>query len=79
MTGQLEMTIYTFSSTRNAALFAFSADRQGANLPDQHGPWTLQGGLHAQEAPPHRFERSKIESALVDGGFQLWRVKKRAE
>jgi hypothetical protein len=73
------MTIYTFSSTSNGELFAFSADREGANLPDQHGPWSLQGGLNSQQAPPHKFERSRIESALVDGGFQLWRVRKKPD
>ena len=71
--------IYTFSSSVSAGLFAFTSDQDGSNLPQNHAPWTLMGGLHATSAPPHRFGKEMLEQRLVDDGFQLWRAKKKVE
>ena len=72
------MRLYMFKSPING-LCAFSADADGDRLPPQFKPWTADGVVEHTQAPPHNFSRIKIESALRLFGFQLWRLKEKAE
>lgn len=60
-------------------LSAFCADAEGSKLPVQFAPWTPVGFVENGAQPPHSFSRFKIEAALKLAGFQLWRVKQKAE
>ncbi|HEV2629774.1 MAG TPA: hypothetical protein VGV41_14150 [Pseudolabrys sp.] len=72
------MRIYMFTSEANG-LSAFSADAEGGKLPQQFAPWAPDGFVENGQQPPHNFSRFKIEAALKLVGFQLWRVKEKAE
>jgi len=72
------MRLYMFTSPANG-LSAFAADAQGSKLPEQFQPWTPDGFVENGAQPPHNFSRFKIEAALKLVGFQLWRVKEKAE
>lgn len=72
------MRLYMFTSEANG-LSAFSADAQGAKLPEQFAPWKPAGFVENGAQPPHNFSRFKIEAALKLTGFQLWRMKEKAE
>ena len=72
------MNLYIFKSAI-AGLCAFSADAGGDGLPEQFGPWKADGEVRSGVQPPHNFSRYKIEAALKQVGFQLWRVKEKAE
>jgi len=72
------MRIYMFTSEAND-LSAFSADPEGVKLPLQFAPWTPAGFVENGAQPPHNFSRFKIETALKMVGFQLWRMKEKAE
>ena len=72
------MRLYMFTSEANN-LSAFSADAEGARLPSQFAPWAPAGFVENGAQPPHNFSRFKIEAALKMVGFQLWRMKEKAE
>ena len=72
------MRLYMFTSEAKN-LSAFSADAEGAKLPPQFAPWTPAGFVENGAQPPYNFSRFKIEAALKMVGFQLWRVKEKAE
>lgn len=72
-------TIYTFSSTVSTGLFAFTSEQDGNNLPQNHGPWTLMGGLNSSNAPRHRFPKETIQQRVVEDGYQLWRIRKKPD
>ncbi|MCW5688940.1 MAG: hypothetical protein KIT76_10380 [Pseudolabrys sp.] len=72
------MRLYIFTSEAND-LSAFSGDEKGSKLPAQFAPWTPAGFVENGAQPPHNFSRFKIEAALKLVGFQLWRVKEKAE
>ncbi len=69
------MRIYIFKSDAKPELRAFAGDLAGTKLPDQLGPWSAVGVIGPEKAPPHNLPRAKIERALGDHGFQLWRIK----
>ncbi len=69
------MQIYMFTSQASSNLHAFAGDPSGTKLPEGHGPWDATGSLRADQHPPHRFSRAKIEEAIKLVGFQLWRKK----
>jgi hypothetical protein len=73
------MRIYIFKSETNRDLRAFAGDLTGSKLPQNHGPWTATGVIAAGKAPPHNFSRDHIEEAIDAVGFQLWRLRKKAE
>ena len=73
------MRIYIFKSETRKDLRAFAGDSAGSKLPQQHGPWTGIGVVRPEADPPHRFSRVTIERAVADDGFQLWRLKAKAE
>jgi hypothetical protein len=68
------MRIYIFKSETRSNLCAFAGDLMGSKLPESHGPWTATGAIGPEKAPPHRFSRDAIESAIDAEGFQLWRL-----
>jgi hypothetical protein len=68
------MRFYIFKSEKRGELRAFAGDPAGSKLPKQHGPWTVTGVVRQDVAPPHRFSRVAIESAINGEGFQLWRL-----
>jgi hypothetical protein len=69
------MRIFIFKSDAKAGLRAFAGDLAGTKLPDQLGPWSAVGVIAPEKDPPHKLPRAKIEQALEDQGFQLWRIK----
>ncbi len=72
------MRLYMFRSEAKD-LCAFTGDKEGARLPAQFAPWSPDGFVENGRSPPHNFSRFKIEAALKLAGFQLWRVKAKAE
>jgi hypothetical protein len=72
------MRIYIFKSDANNELRAFSDDPSGVKLPDRFRPWHAFGAIGADNDPPHRFSRHEIEQSIRDNGFQLWRMKPKA-
>ena len=72
------MRLYIFKSDVNG-LCAFAADAKGSKLPAQFQPWSPDGFVESGFQPPHNFSRFKIEAALKLTGFQLWRMKEKAE
>jgi hypothetical protein len=73
------MRIYIFKSETRKDLRSFAGDPIGSKLPQQHGPWTAIGVVRPEADPPHKFSRVSIERAIGDDGFQLWRLKAKAE
>jgi hypothetical protein len=69
------MRLYMFKSETRKDLGAFSDDKSGRNLPDQFRPWRAVGVVTEDRAPPHKFSRETIETAIKATGFQLWRTK----
>jgi hypothetical protein len=69
--------IYKFASTNG--LYAFAGDRAGSRLPKRHGPWKSTGNIQPLEEIPHGFDRGAIEAAIDEHGFQMWRIKKKAD
>jgi hypothetical protein len=70
------MVIFTFASGKKPGLFAFAADQSGRQLPEKHGPWKLTGRIHPDAMLPHDLDRSMVEEALGEVGFQMWRLRK---
>ena len=73
------MRIFIFKSESRAELHAFAGDLMGSKLPEQHGPWTAAGAVGPNSTPPHDFSRASIEKAIEGEGFQLWRLRKKAD
>jgi hypothetical protein len=73
------MRIYIFMSETTKGLRAFAGDPAGSKLPENHGPWSVTGVVTEERAPPHNLSREAIEKAIANGGFQLWRLSKKAE
>jgi len=73
------MHIFIFKSETRSELRAFANDPGGRRLPQQHGPWTAIGVIRPEVDPPHKFSRVSIERAIDADGFQLWRLKTKAE
>jgi hypothetical protein len=73
------MRIYVFKSDANSDLRAFAGDLMGSKLPGQLGPWHATGAFGPDNEPPHKLPREKIERAIDDRGFQLWRLKPKAD
>jgi hypothetical protein len=73
------MRIYVFKSETTERLRAFAGDPDVNKLPHQHGPWTVTGAIAPDSAPPHNFSREAIEKAIGAEGFQLWRLRDKAE
>jgi hypothetical protein len=73
------MRIFIFKSETSAELHAFAGDLMGSRLPPRHGPWTVTGAVAPDGAPPHDFPRDAIEAAIDSKGFQLWRIRNKAE
>ena len=72
------MRLYIFKS-ETADVCAFAGDPQGARLPEKFQPWTPDGFVENGAQPPHNLSRFKIEAALKLAGFQLWRVRAKAQ
>ena len=73
------MRIYMFKSETREELRAFAGDLAGSKLPQRHGPWTVTGVVAPDRAAPHKFSRAAIEKAIDVEGFQLWRLRGKAE
>jgi hypothetical protein len=73
------MRIYIFKSDANNELRAFSDDPSGVKLPSRFRPWHAFGAIAAGNDPPHRFPRDEIEKSIRESGFQLWRMRTKAE
>jgi hypothetical protein len=71
------MRIFIFKSEASPDLRAFGADQMGGQLPSQFKPWRVIGAIAPNDAPPHKFSREAIETAINDCGFQLWRMSKK--
>ena len=71
------MRIYMFKS-ESRQLRAFAGDVVGAQLPERHGPWVAAGVVAANREAPHNLSRSRIEKAIANEGFQLWRLRGKA-
>lgn len=69
------MRIYIFRSDAGTDLRAFAGDPAGDKLPDQFRPWHAVGVIPAEKAPPHNLSRDRIEKAIKNDGYQLWRLK----
>ena len=74
----MEMRLYIFKSETKSDLRAFSGDPAGSKLPDQFRPWRAVGAIGPEGVPPYNLSREKIERAVEDCGFQLWRLKTNA-
>jgi hypothetical protein len=73
------MRIYIFKSETKTELRAFAGDLTGSKLPQNHGPWTATGVIGLDKPPPYNLSRDAIEEAIDAEGFQLWRLRKKAE
>ena len=73
------MRLFIFKSDASTELRAFAADLAGSKLPEQFRPWHAVGAVGPEDAPPYSLSRAKIEEAIVSDGFQLWRMKQKAE
>jgi hypothetical protein len=71
------MKLFMFASERTG-LNAFTDQSSGGRLPEKHGPWTGTGVIRDDQAPPHGLDRSAIERAIAERGFQLWRRRAKA-
>lgn len=69
------MQIYVFKSDADAKLRAFAGDLTGSRLPEKYRPWHATGVIGDDKDPPYNLPRDKIEKAIDDSGFQLWRMK----
>jgi hypothetical protein len=72
------MRLYMFKS-KTADVCAFAGDAEGLKLPEKFRPWKPDGFVENGAQPPHNLSRFKIEAALKMVGFQLWRVRAKAE
>lgn len=72
------MRLYIFTS-EPSGLSAFCIDMEGNKLPKQFAPWKSAGFVEDGAQPPYNFSLFKIEAALKLVGFQLWRVKTKAD
>jgi hypothetical protein len=77
--GENAMRIYVFKSETTKMLRAFAGDPDVNKLPRQHGPWTVTGAIGPESPPPHNFSREAIEKAIDAAGFQLWRLRDKAD
>lgn len=66
-------SIHTFAN--GSGLNAFAGDADGTRLPERHGPWRRIGSTRRNQALPHGIDRSMVESAIEEHGFQMWRAK----
>jgi hypothetical protein len=73
------MRIYIFKSDANGGLQAFASDPAGDKLPPQFRPWHAIGVVTPDKDPPHKLSRKEIERAIDAHGYQLWRMKPKAE
>jgi hypothetical protein len=69
------MRIYMFKSQPKPELRAFADDRSGNKLPEKFAPWHVTGVVTEERKPPFNLPRGKIEDAIREQGFQLWRMK----
>jgi hypothetical protein len=69
------MKLYIFKSETKRGLRGFASDPSGDQLPSGVGPWSAIGVVPANANPPHGLERSTIEKAIEESGYQLWRMK----
>lgn len=69
------IVLYKFVSSAPSKLHAFAGDREGANLPAQHGPWKPAGNIQPHQDIPYRLDRDVIEQAISEHGYQMWRMK----
>ena len=69
------MRLYMFRSETRKDLRAFAGDAAGSKLPDQFRPWRAVGVVAEDRSPPHRSSRERIETAIKETGFQLWRTR----
>jgi hypothetical protein len=72
------MRLYVFKSDAKGELRAFAGDIAGSRLPEQFRPWHVVGAVAPGAAPPHGLSREGIEKAIDAHGFQLWRLKAKA-
>ena len=72
------MRLYIFKSESRSDLRAFAPDGVGAKLPKNFAPWRVIGMVSPNRAPPHRLPRARIEEGINTAGYQLWRVKAKA-
>ncbi len=73
------MRIYVFKSETKRELRAFTDDLVGSKLPTQFAPWHTTGAVAPGKDLPHGFARAQIEKAIVDTGFQIWRLKPKVQ
>jgi hypothetical protein len=71
------MRIFIFKSEARPDLRAFGGDLVGTQLPTQFKPWRVVGAVGPGGAPPYKFSRDAIETAIKDRGFQLFRLNKK--
>jgi hypothetical protein len=67
-------TIFSFRSGKKN-LFAYAGDREGTSLPANHAPWIFRRRILSHQPMPNSLERTVIERAIRDHGYQLWRKK----
>jgi hypothetical protein len=72
------MRIFIFKSEKNPDLRAFGGDLAGIKLPGQFKPWRAVGAIAPNQELPYKISRDDIEKAINECGFQLFRLKKRA-
>ncbi len=73
------MRIYVFKSDTQRELRAFTDDLVGSKLPPQFAPWRTTGAVATGKDLPHGFLRPQIEKAIADTGFEIWRLKPKAQ
>jgi hypothetical protein len=68
---------YTFKSEASPNLRAFCGDLAGTQLPNKFRPWRVVGAVAPDNDPPHNLSRDVIEGAIMERGFQLFRLSKK--
>lgn len=73
--GYVAMNLFIFKSDFRKELRAFTNEGSGGKLPKRFGPWIGIGVVRTEKSPPYGLPRDVIEKAILDNGFQMWRIK----
>jgi hypothetical protein len=68
----MRRTYCVFRSTSAPDLRGITGDPDGAALPEENGPWTLERQIAPGEPWSLGIDRSVVEFGIIENGFCLW-------
>jgi len=68
----MRRTCYVFRSATALDLRAIAGDQEGARLPREYGPWTLERQISLDEPWPLDVDQSVVGFGILENGFYLW-------